>query len=259
MSIFTLPRAYGINTDGTLVSGAKINFYDAGTSTPKATYSDSALSVANSNPVVADSNGLFGAIYLGAGLYKVVLTDASDVVLWTQDNVPSINATNLSAVPTSRTLTASTGLSGGGTLAADRSFALDISALTAIDVASVAAADGLLVDDGGVMKRMSIQSSGIRVQAAATQILALDDGNSLIANTGADAFTVTVPPAVDVAFPIGVELGFACASTGTITLAAGAGVTIASLDSLLTVKASGGSASILKLATDTWILIGALE
>ena len=106
MSLFYLPRAQGFDTNGLLMSGAKLNFYSAGTSSPKNTYSDSDLTTANANPVVANASGLFGPIYLGAGGYKVVLTDADDVELWSQDEV----SLDLSAVTYNQ----------GGTGAVDR-------------------------------------------------------------------------------------------------------------------------------------------
>ena len=86
MSVFYLPRAYAFN-NGAVESGAKLNFYEAGTTTRKNTYSDQALTTLNTNPVVADSFGVFGPIYLTGGLYKVVLSTADDTELWTQDNV----------------------------------------------------------------------------------------------------------------------------------------------------------------------------
>lgn len=74
---------------GTVLAGAKLHTYIAGTpSTPLATFSDSALTVPNLNPVVASAGGLFGPIYLTPGsAYKLALTDSSDVAIWTQDNV----------------------------------------------------------------------------------------------------------------------------------------------------------------------------
>ena len=87
MSIFYLPRSQGFDTNGLLMSGAKLNFYEVGTSTRRNTYSDRTLSTANTNPVVANSAGLFGPIYLLSGGYKVVLTDSDDVELWSQDNI----------------------------------------------------------------------------------------------------------------------------------------------------------------------------
>lgn len=87
MSLFYLPRAYGFDTNGRLMSGARLNFYEAGTSTRKNTFSDAALTTANSNPVIADSSGVFGPIFLGSGAYNVSLTNSSGVVMWTQDNI----------------------------------------------------------------------------------------------------------------------------------------------------------------------------
>ena len=69
-------------------SGYKLYFYQTGTTTPVDTFSQSDLAPGheNTNPVVADSNGLFGPIYLKATPdYKAVLTDASGNVKWTTD------------------------------------------------------------------------------------------------------------------------------------------------------------------------------
>jgi hypothetical protein len=85
---FVLPVETAFDNNGDPISGAKLNFYTTGTSSRVDTYSDSALAVANTNPVVADSAGRFGSIFLGTGVtYKVVLTDADDVVIWTRDPV----------------------------------------------------------------------------------------------------------------------------------------------------------------------------
>jgi hypothetical protein len=84
---FTFPRETAFDGDGNVISGAKLNFYETGTSTPQDTYSDDALSSANANPVVADSEGVFGDIFLSATDYKVVLTDADDVTKWSADPV----------------------------------------------------------------------------------------------------------------------------------------------------------------------------
>jgi len=75
-------------------SGWKLNFYTTGTTTRKDTFSDNALTTANANPVVADSSGRFGDIFLGSGDYKMVLTDDNDVEKWTADPVAgSVGAT----------------------------------------------------------------------------------------------------------------------------------------------------------------------
>lgn len=58
--------------------GGKVYFYEAGTTTPKDTYTDSNGLVANTNPVILNARGE-ADIWLGDGAYKVLVTDADDV------------------------------------------------------------------------------------------------------------------------------------------------------------------------------------
>lgn len=81
------PLAQAAGDTGSPLSGAKLYFYESGTSTPKDTYSDSGLTTPNANPVVADSAGRFADIFLSSGAYKVVLTTSADVTVKTQDPV----------------------------------------------------------------------------------------------------------------------------------------------------------------------------
>lgn len=94
MARFVLPIWQIVNDDAKAASGWKLGFFESGTTTRKDTYSDSDLSTANANPVVCNSSGRFPDIFMGAGAYKVVLTDALDVVKWTADPVDgSVGAT----------------------------------------------------------------------------------------------------------------------------------------------------------------------
>lgn len=74
--------------------GYKLWTYEAGTTTPKATYDDSDGATPLANPIVLDANGECAPY--GTGAYKLVLTDPDDAVVWTQDNVilslDSVNA-----------------------------------------------------------------------------------------------------------------------------------------------------------------------
>lgn len=91
---YTAPFFEWIDGDGVPAAGWKLYFYASGTSTPLATYSDPALTVANTNPVIANADGWWGAIYLKALDYKVVLTDANDVLIWTADPVSGSGGQN---------------------------------------------------------------------------------------------------------------------------------------------------------------------
>jgi hypothetical protein len=82
---FYIPKARVFTNDGVVGAGYKLYFYITATSTLKDTYSDSGMSIANTNPVVADSSGYFTDIFLSDDSYKVVLTDENDVIIWTAD------------------------------------------------------------------------------------------------------------------------------------------------------------------------------
>ena len=66
------------NNDGIVAGGAKLYVYVAGTTTPLDTYSDSGLTTPNANPVVADANGRFPAIFLAVDDYKFVCKSSDD-------------------------------------------------------------------------------------------------------------------------------------------------------------------------------------
>lgn len=91
---YNVPYTTAFDTTGIVAPGAKLYFYQTGTDTPANTYSNAGLTIANANPVVANSAGLFGSIFLALNQeYKVVLKDSNDDEIWTADPVygPGIN------------------------------------------------------------------------------------------------------------------------------------------------------------------------
>lgn len=82
-----LPRSQAVGLDGRPLAGAKLYTFVTGTSTPKAVFTDAGLSVAHTNPVIADAAGRFPAMFLAVGDYRTVLTDAADVTIATDDPV----------------------------------------------------------------------------------------------------------------------------------------------------------------------------
>jgi hypothetical protein len=68
-----------------LVAG-RLYTYIAGTTTLQATYTDSSGAQANTNPVILDSRGEAN-VWLGGAVYKFVLKDADDALIWSVDNI----------------------------------------------------------------------------------------------------------------------------------------------------------------------------
>jgi len=99
------PRSTALDASGDPEAGAKLYFYETGTSTPLDTYSDDGLTSANANPVVADSAGRFGEIFLKDQDYKVVLKTSADVTVWTADPVRAAEPTSTAVISKSTTYT----------------------------------------------------------------------------------------------------------------------------------------------------------
>lgn len=92
-SLFAGIGAQFFDDNGVILSGGKIFTYEAGTTTPVATYTTEAANVAHSNPIILDAAGRVptGEIWLKEGdqtYYKFVLKDANDVLIATYDFVP---------------------------------------------------------------------------------------------------------------------------------------------------------------------------
>ena len=138
------------------------------------------------------------------------------------------------------TITAGTGLTGGGTIAATRTLnviggdgitanandialtaaaasttnpvdissgvvSLDLTALTNIEGSALAGTDEFLVDDGGVSKSVQVQAMGFRVQLGqGSQTLAATDMNSIMEFNG--TATLTLDENVTVDLPLGVPV-----------------------------------------------------
>jgi len=83
------------DNNGDPLSGGKLYTYEAGTTTPEATYTTSSGGTAHANPIVLDSAGRISGsseVWLTDGQsYKFILKTSADVQLWSADNVSGIN------------------------------------------------------------------------------------------------------------------------------------------------------------------------
>ena len=79
------------DNNGVPLAGGLIYTYAAGTTTPQATYTTSAGTIAHANPIVLDSAGRVpgGEIWLLFASYKFVLKTSTAVLIATYDNITS--------------------------------------------------------------------------------------------------------------------------------------------------------------------------
>lgn len=86
------------DNSGNPLAGGKVYTYAAGTTTPKAVYTDNLGTTPDTNPVILDSNGR-KQIY-GSGSYKFVVKTSADATLYTLDNLYFGNEAGISFIGT---------------------------------------------------------------------------------------------------------------------------------------------------------------
>ena len=85
-SLSPTPKLQFFDANGDPLSGGLLYTYEAGSTTPLATYTDSTGVSANTNPIVLDSRGEAN-VWLGADIYKFALYTSVGVLIWTVDNI----------------------------------------------------------------------------------------------------------------------------------------------------------------------------
>jgi hypothetical protein len=118
-------------------------------------------------------------------------------------------------------------------------------------------------DTGAIASRTAAEvASDIGIAAAlllftpqtSNYTLALTD--TAVAMNSASANTLTVPPNSAVAFPVGAQVILTNKGAGQTTVAAGSGVTVNSPGGALKLRVQHSSATLVKTATDEWLLMG---
>lgn len=163
---------------------------------------------------------------------------------WHKDAVVAVNAT----------IDLAEGLQDG-----TNAFTGDIDAgsnkLTSLD-------DGTADSDAATKGQLDSAAEGasINAQTGTSYTLTLSDAGKLVILDNASAVTLTVPPNSSVAFPTGTVINLAQLGAGQVTAAEGSGVTVnqpATYTKKLTEQYA--QATLIKTATDTWLLGGNLE
>jgi hypothetical protein len=99
----------------------------------------------------------------------------------------------------------------------------------------------------------------LNAQTGTTYTLVAGDAGDLVTLTNAAAITLTVPLNSSVAFAIGTQITITQSGAGTVTVAGAVGVTVNSADGDLKLRTQWSAATLIKTATNSWILIGDIK
>jgi hypothetical protein len=238
------PVIRAVDDNGVPLSGAQLQFYVTGTTTPQAVYSDDTLDTPLANPVVADSGGLFAPIFLNpAQTYRAQLLNSAGTLIADMDPI-----------------------NGSQTIANG--------AVTAAMLASGAAAGNLgfapLNRAGDTATNLLIANSALSTTSAGylgapvneedgAYSFVLTDAGKMVRGNNASPMTYTIPPNSAVAFPVGTAIVVRNVGAGTITITRGAGVTLllaggsTSKDVAL---AQWGMATLIQETANNWVISG---
>jgi len=187
-------------------AGAKLFFFDFGTADAKVTHSDLARTVANTDPVVADADGLFGDIFLDIKA-TVTLKTSQDVTIYgpedifpPEESITGLAASKVSVLDAAGNFTAINAetvlkeisdnflkLSRTNTISAGQTFSAGFLAMADLEIRRA-----LLLDYA--IKHNSVSSS------SGTLVLDLATGNSFVTTLTENITTVTLsnPPATGI-------------------------------------------------------------
>jgi hypothetical protein len=267
------PKTQFLTADGAPLVGGRVYTYEAGTTTPQATYTDSSGSTANSNPIILDSRGEAN-IWLGESVYKFKLADADDVEIWTVDYVAA-PTTSLSPV-LSGNVTISTNSSGpalkitqtgtGEVLRVQDSADPDttpfiINSAGLVGLGTVSPTEALDIDNNGKIQFSSVGVSRTVIEADATNSTfdVKDNRNFVVRTNGSARFTVAGNGNVTFAGGITISSGgVAVTGNSTVTGTLGVSSTLTVSSGGLTVSAGGAAITGNSTVTGTFGTTGVL-
>jgi hypothetical protein len=119
-------------------------------------------------------------------------------------------------------------------------------------------ANGVQLSDGTQTKVGVPSLTTIASKTASYTLSALTERDSMIEMNFGSAITLTVPTNATVAYPVGTSIDILRTGAGAVDVAAASGVTINATPGLK-LRAQWSSATLIKRATDTWVLVGDLS
>jgi hypothetical protein len=133
---------------------------------------------------------------------------------------------------------------------------LDTLALHSLEANTVSVSNGVAFTDG-TQTMEGVPSRTVIIQRTSSNTLSGVERDDLIEMASGSAMTLTIPADSTFNFPIGTSMDVLQTSTGQVTIAGAAGVTVNATPGLK-LRTQWSSATLFKRAADTWVVYGDL-
>jgi hypothetical protein len=209
--LIPVPTLRAVDANGIPMSGARLQFYLTGTTTPTPVYTSATLATPLSNPVVSDSAGLFPPMFRDPTVtYRAQLLTSGGSLVQDSDPIaaPIVNA---AASITAAMLASGAAVSNIGYTPLNKAGDTATNLLiTATSLSTISA--------GYLGAPRNIQN--------ANYTLALGDAGYCMVCDNTGGYAWTIPPVASVPFPPGTVIGVRNRAAGSITLTRGSGVVL---------------------------------
>jgi hypothetical protein len=98
----------------------------------------------------------------------------------------------------------------------------------------------------------------LNAQTGTTYTTVLADDGKLVTCDNGSPIALTIPPSSSVNYGIGTQINIMQLGAGVVTITAGVGVTFQSAGTKVKTNGQYSVATCVKIATDTWVLVGNL-
>jgi hypothetical protein len=204
-----------------------------------------------SAPATPANSISLATIAVAAGATAITTANITDTRVLVTTNIPESG--DISSV------TAGTGLSGGGssgavTLSIDTAVTADLStAQTLTNKTLTSPTINTPSITGGSW------NIGINAQTGTSYTTVLADNGKLVTLSNAAAIAVTIPPNSSVVYPVGAQINMAQLGAGQVTVSGGSGVTIVSTGATAAspkARAQYSTLTAVQTSTDNWLVMG---
>ncbi len=255
-NLLSAPLLRAVDANGEPISGALLQFYLTTTTTPTPVYSSASLGTPLSNPVVADSGGLFPPIFLDPTVvYRTQLQTATGGLI---ADIDPLTSAILEATQAQVNAGVATGVFVSPAKLALWAGVTGALGYTPLNKAGDTATNLLIANTA-----LSATSAGYLGAPVNEQdvnyTFALTDAGKMVRGNSASGIAWTIPPNSAVAFPVGTAIVVRNLGAGTVTITRGSGVTqllAGGSTSKDVALAQYGLATLIQETANAWVIAG---